>query len=302
MKILVTGGAGFIGSHIVDKLVDQHEVIVVDNLSTGKLNNVNSKATFFNMDISSNEIEKLFPIDVIIHQAAQVDVSKSILDPVFDAQVNIIGGLKLLELARKYNSKFIYGNSGGATIGEAEYYPVDEKHPKNPLVPYGLSKLTFQKYLELYSKLFNLKYVSLNYANVYGPRQDPFGEGGVVAIFANKVSKNENPIIFGDGKQTRDFVYVEDVANANVMAIDWNNNSLNVSTGIETSLLDLIQVYKEISKKEITSEFKDPRKGDIFRSVLDCKKIKSLGWNNLTSLNKGIKKTFEWVENENRSS
>ena len=146
MKILVTGGAGFIGSHIVDKLVDQHEVIVVDNLSTGKLNNVNSKATFFNMDISSNEIEKLFPIDVIIHQAAQVDVSKSILDPVFDAQVNIIGGLKLLELARKYNSKFIYGNSGGATIGEAEYYPVDEKHPKNPLVPYGLSKLTFQKY------------------------------------------------------------------------------------------------------------------------------------------------------------
>ncbi len=304
MKILVTGGCGFIGSHIVDKLIRLgNQVIILDNLSTGKKENLNPKAKFFYIDINDTKVEDIFKTekpDYVIHQAAHVDVVKSLKDPIFDAKTNILGSLNILENCRKYGvKKIVYGNSGGAGPGEPKYVPIDEEHPVNPLCPYGVSKHSVEHYLKIYSRLYNLKYTSLRYANVYGPRQDPFGEGGVVAIFVHKLLHNEAPRIFGSGNQTRDFVFVEDVADANILAIKKGDNEcFNVGTGIETSINKLFQALKKLCKSSINPEYAEARKEDIIRSSLNNSKIRTIGWNPSTNLEEGLKKTIDWYKNK----
>lgn len=300
MKILVTGGAGFIGSHIVEKLLAQgNDVVIVDNLSTGKKENIHPKAKFYKLSILDPKLENVFKKEkpsYAIHQAAQVDVTRSINDPIYDAEINILGGLRILECCRKYGvKKIVYGNSGGAGSGEPQYLPVDEKHPILPLCPYGVSKHTLEHYLFIYSQLHGLKYVSLRYANVYGPRQDPFGEGGVVAIFSYRLMKNESPKIFGDGKQTRDYVFVGDVADANILAIrKGENDCFNVSTGTELSVNDLFKKIKRITGAKIDATHVEPRKGEIVRSVLSNKKIKDVfGWSPKVSIDEGLKLTID---------
>ena len=307
MKVLVTGGAGFIGSHIVDKLIARgDEIIIVDNLSTGKSENINKEAKFYNVDISSDELGEVFKKEhpeYVIHLGAQVDVNKSIKDPLYDAQINIIGSLNILENCKRYGiKKIVYSNSGGAGSGEPQYLPVDENHPIDPLAPYGVSKHTVEHYLSVYHKIHGLAYVSLRYANVYGPRQDPFGEGGVVAIFCYNLMHNKPSKIFGTGEQTRDFVYVGDVADANIAALDYDKSDcFNVSTNVEITINDLYNEIKNIAEASVDPLYVDARKGDIFRSVLSCDKIKKfLKWNPQVTLNAGLKETMAFFGRQER--
>ncbi len=303
MKILVTGGAGFIGSHIVDKLVqEENEVIIIDNLSTGKKINLNPTAIFYQISITDPKIEEIFQKhhpEFVIHQAAQVDINKAIQDPIHDATVNIIGSLNILENCRKYGvQKIVYGNSGGAGAGEPQYLPIDEIHPKQPLAHYGVSKQTVEHYLKVYHHLYGLKYTSLGYANVYGPRQDPFGEGGVIAIFSYKLLHKVPPTIFGDGKQTRDFIYVEDVAAANIIALTHGDNDcFLVGTGEEISIINLLEKLKKITKSNIKAQHQTARKGDIIKSCFNIGKIqKILGWNPSVTFDAGLQKTVEYFK------
>src|SRR5574341_55980 len=225
MRILVTGGAGFIGSHLVDRLIQEgHEVSIVDDLSTGKKKNVNPKAAFYKLDILSPKVERVFKKErpeALFHHAAQMDVRRSVKDPIFDGQVNILGTLNLLEQAVKAGTKrVIFASSGGAVYGDQERFPAGEDHPARPISPYGISKLAGEHYLYYYGRTYGLQWTSLRYANVYGPRQDPFGEAGVVAIFALKLLQNEQPVINGTGKQTRDYVAVDDVVEANMTVLN----------------------------------------------------------------------------------
>jgi len=254
MKILVTGGAGFIGSHVVDRLVlEGHSVSVIDNLSTGKIENVNREAKFHKIDIISPRIERVFKKErpeLICHFAAQMDVRRSVADPIYDAQSNIIGMLNLMENGLRYGvRKVIFASTGGAVYGEGVPYPTSEECIPRPISPYGISKLTGEHYLFYYNVSYGLNYVVLRYANVYGPRQDPFGEAGVVAIFNQKILRDEQPVINGNGMQTRDYVYVDDVVDA-VIASTYNdiNDVFNVGTGIECTgeTADDIRVQKVI--------------------------------------------------------
>jgi len=304
MKIIVTGGAGFIGSHIVDKLIAAgNETLIIDDLSSGKKENINPQAKFFDISITDYKIEEIFKRerpDYVIHQAAQVYVIKSLKDPIFDANVNILGTLNILENCRKYGvKKIIYGNSGGAGSGEPMYLPMDEEHQIKPICHYGISKHTAEHYLYLYSKIYGLKYTSLRYSNVYGPRQDPFGEGGVVAIFSHQLLHDKIPTIFGDGKQTRDFIYVEDVADANIISIEKGNNDyFNVSMGLATSVNDLFQMIKDSCNSDKKANYAQARKGEIINSVLSNEKIKrKLGWKPKMTIKDGLKKTAEFFKN-----
>lgn len=301
MKILVTGGAGFIGSNITDLLIENyHDVIVVDNLLTGKEANINGNSRFYNIDIrNKSNLEEIFSKEkpeIIFHTAAQVDVQKSIKDPYLDVQINILGSLNVLELARKNNvRKIIYSNSGGAGSGEPKYLPIDEGHPIKPMSHYGASKHTVEHYLEIYKELYGLRYTSLRYANVYGPRQDPYGEGGVVAIFSNKLLSNERPKIFGDGNQTRDFIYVEDVAEANLLCMDKADNEiLNLGIGKEITINKLFFKIREIIGSNLNPIYVEKRPGDIYRSVFNINKLRlELDWEPQTSLEEGLTKTIE---------
>ncbi len=224
MKVLVTGGAGFIGSHIVDKLIEEgYEVIVVDDLSSGKEKNINKKAKFYRLNIQDSGLESVFQKeepDYVNHHAAQIDVRRSVSYPILDAKINVLGTINLLQNCLKYKTrKVIFASSGGAIYGEQQVFPAPENHPLRPISPYGITKLVAEHYLYYYKTIYELDYMSLRYANVYGPRQDPFGEAGVIAIFIKKMLNEEQAIINGDGEQTRDFVYVEDVARANLLAM-----------------------------------------------------------------------------------
>lgn len=303
MKILVTGGAGFIGSNIVDSYIELgHEVLIIDNLSSGKKDNINPRAKFFQADIrNAREIKTIFTKekpDVLNHHAAQINLRKSVMNPVFDAKVNIIGILNLLEAGVKNKlKKVIFASSGGAIYGEAKILPTPENYePKQPLSPYGIAKMMSEYYLNYYFNSYGLNFAILRYSNVYGPRQDPFGEGGVVAIFSQKLFKKKTPVINGDGKQTRDFVFVKDVVEANVLALNKNiNRAINIATGIETSVNKL---YKLLSNKTniLFSEIHGPSKtGEQQRSILDitlAKKI--LGWKPGTTLDEGLNQAINF--------
>ena len=301
MKVLVTGGAGFIGSHLVDRLVQEgHEVIIVDNLATGKRRNINRAARFYKLDIQSWRLERVFRNErpnVVMHLAAQMDVRKSVEDPMFDAQVNILGTLNVLQQAVRHGvRKVVFSSSGGAIYGEQEMYPAPESHVTNPLSPYGLSKLCGEHYLSYYQRISGLQVVSLRYANVYGPRQDPEGEAGVVAIFIQKLLNNEQAVINGNGRQTRDFVFVEDVVEANLaMMGQETQGTYNVGTGVETSINDLFRILIQHTGSTCKEVHGPAKKGEQARSVIDSAKLRhELSWEPKTGLSEGLKKTVEY--------
>ena len=301
MKILVTGGAGFIASHVTDAYIQQgHEVFIVDNLSTGIKENVNPKARFFEMDIQDSQIFDLCEkekFDAINHHAAQIDIRLSVKDPTFDARNNILGTINLLEAAvRTGVKKFIFISSGGAIYGEQDYFPADEEHPTRPLSPYGIAKLTGEKYIYFYHKTYNLNFVILRYANIYGPRQSPNGEAGVIAIFSNKLLSGNQPIINGDGKQTRDYVYVADVVNANVKALTFENNDyFNIGTGLETDVNVLFHKLNHLTNVNAAENHCIAKQGEQLRSVLNSQKAKELlDWEPQVQLEEGLKKTVEF--------
>ena len=251
MQILITGGAGFIGSNIADYLIEQgKEVIIVDNLSSGKKENINKKSKFYQLDIRDQNLEKVFQenkISHVIHHAAQIDVQQSIADPIFDAENNILGTINLLENCREYGAEKIIYASSAAVYGEPEHLPIAEEHPVKAMSPYGITKHTVEHYLKMYAELYDLKYTILRYANAYGPRQDPKGEGGVVSIFLDKLLAEEDPVIFGDGKQSRDFIHVYDLVKANYLALDKADNQLlNISTAVQNSVNQLLEDLNEL--------------------------------------------------------
>lgn len=298
MKILLTGGAGFIGSHIVDALIGQgHRVAVVDNLSTGSLDNVNPAAKFYEMSICDPELSGVFgreKPEIVIHQAAQMVITKSVADPLFDARENILGSLNvIINCAACGVKKIIYASSGGAVYGELKYLPADEKHPINPGSQYGVSKHTVEHYLYLYGIGYGLNYVVLRYSNVYGPRQSPSGEAGVVAIFTVQMLKGEQPTIFGQGDKTRDYIYVSDVVRANLLAMECGSNTIyNIGTGIETSDRQLFDALAGILDYSGEPKYEPVRMGEIYHSCLDATRAKKeLGWQPQLSLEKGLLQT-----------
>jgi len=301
MKVLVTGGAGFIGSHLVDRLVmEGHEAVVVDNLATGKRRNINRAARFYKMDIQSWRLERVFRNErpnVVMHLAAQMDVRKSVEDPMFDAQVNVLGTLNVLQQAVRHGvRKVIFSSSGGAIYGEQEIYPAPEVHVTKPLSPYGLSKLCGEQYLSYYQRVSGLQAVSLRYANVYGPRQDPEGEAGVVAIFIQKMLNNEQAVINGNGRQTRDFVFVDDVVEANLaMMGQETQGTYNVGTGVETSINDLFRILIQHTNSTCKEIHGPAKKGEQARSVIDNTKLRhEVSWEPRADLSDGLKKTVEY--------
>ncbi len=298
-KVLVTGGAGFIGSHIVDRLIkDNHKVVVIDNLSTGKKENLNKKAKFYKMNICSNDLADVFKkekFDYVFHFAAQIDVRKSVEDPIKSAKDNILGSLNILENCRINKvKKIIFASTGGAIYGDANIIPTPESYPENPLSPYGIEKLAVDKYLNYYYKVFKLPYVSLRLGNVYGPRQNSKGEAGVVAIFADKMIKGENPIINGTGENTRDFVYVEDVVDATMLAMKSKKIGVyNIGTGKETDINTIFNTLKKILNSDCKEMYGKAKEGEQERSCLDSSKGKrELGWKSEYNIEKGLKKTI----------
>ena len=301
MKVLVTGGAGFIGSHLVDRLIQEgHEVVVVDNLSTGKRRNLNRAARFVKLDIQSSGLERVLRNErphMVMHLAAQMDVRKSVEDPMFDAQVNVLGTLNVLQQSIKHGvRKVVFSSSGGAIYGEQEIYPAPESHVTRPLSPYGVSKLCGEQYLSYYQRVNGLQIVSLRYANVYGPRQDPEGEAGVVAIFIQKLLNNEQAIVNGNGRQTRDFVYVEDVVEANLAAMGQDiQGTYNVGTGEETSVNDLLGILVRHTNSTCKEVHGPAKGGEQARSVIDSGKLRQeLSWDSRTELSEGLKRTVDY--------
>ncbi len=303
MNIVVTGGAGFIGSNLADALVSRgHKVAVIDNLSMGKRRNLPAKAEFFELDIASPEIDKVFEqgkFQIMYHLAAQMDVRKSVADPAFDAQTNIIGAINLLQACVKHKvKKVIFSSTGGAIYGEQEEFPATENHAANPVSPYGITKLAFEKYLFFYNFQHGLSYVSLRYANVYGPRQNSEGEAGVVAIFSKKLLSGEKAVINGDGGQTRDFVFVDDVVEANLLAMNFESSmAFNVGTAIETdinTIFEKIRVCAGSTQQRINLA---PKPGEQRRSCISYNKIKRyLGWAPKVGLDEGIEKTVAYFK------
>lgn len=300
MKILVTGGAGFIGSHIVDKLInDNREVVVVDNLITGLRGNIHHNAKFIELDIRSRDLQDVMArerFDYVIHQAAQTMVPKSIDDPHYDCEVNILGAVNVLEGCRKTNVKRIVFASTAAVYGDVQHIPVREDAPTAPTSFYGLSKLSVENYMKLYYKLYGLEYIVLRYANVYGERQGDAGEGGVVSIFTRKIINTEPITVFGDGGQTRDFIYVGDIAAANCQALAAKdaNRVYNISTQTETSVNTLIELMAKVSGLQPEKVSVSPREGDIYRSSLANEDAcRRMGWQPQTPLVEGLARTYE---------
>ncbi len=304
MNILVTGGAGFIGSQVADAYIEHdHHVVIIDNLSTGRNEFINSKAVFYEADITDPSVVEIIRnenIQVINHHAAQISVHDSVKDPVADAKSNIIGTLQLLQHTVSSGvGKFIFASTGGAIYGEQDYFPADEEHPLKPTSPYGLSKLSVEGYLRFYQEQYGLSTTVLRYGNVFGPRQNPHGEAGVVAIFCNRLLKDQAPVINGDGEQTRDYVFVGDVVRANVIALGPDCSGIfNVGTGRETTVNELTRSLLQGADSDIAPQNAPGRGYEQRRSCLDCKKIKdSLAWEPKVSLEEGLVETYKFFKN-----
>ncbi len=306
MKILVTGGAGFIGSHVVDAfLALGHHVHILDNLSTGREENVNPGAVFTRGDIrDANLVHRLLRderFDVLCHHAAQMDVRRSVADPVEDASINLLGVLTLMEAGRASGTRrVLFASSGGAIYGEQEYFPADELHPTRPISPYGVAKLSTEQYLYYYEAVYGITPVCLRYANVYGPRQNPEGEAGVVAIFTNKMLKGEQPVINGAGTQTRDYVFVADVVRANVLALQSTRSGVyNVGTGTETDVNVLFRQLRVHTGSSCEERHGEAKKGEQLRSVLDNGRIvRDLGWSVSVPIEEGLLRTVDHFRKE----
>ncbi|ARA92303.1 UDP-glucose 4-epimerase [Rhodothermaceae bacterium RA] len=301
MKILVTGGAGFIGSHVADALLEEgHEVHILDNLSSGQRENVPEAAVFHPLDIRSEEAARLLAderYEVLVHHAAQMDVRKSVADPRFDADVNVIGFLNLMEAARQSGlKKVVFASTGGAIYGEPEYTPQDEAHPLRPLSPYGITKLVTEKYLYFYEQTYGIPYVVLRYANIYGPRQSPHGEAGVVAIFTERMLKGIQPFINGDGLQTRDYTFVGDVVRANLAALKHPESGIfNIGTGRETDVVTLFRAIRDLANPAIEERHAEGKPGEQRRSVLGYDLARRvLGWEPQVTLEEGLAQTVDW--------
>ncbi|MEI4789877.1 NAD-dependent epimerase/dehydratase family protein [Bacillus sp. FJAT-53060] len=304
-KVLVTGGSGFIGSHTVEKLIEKgYEAIVLDNFSTGSKENIaHLSVQCIEADITKpevGEIIKQIAPDYIIHLAAQVSVAMSVKDYIYDQEVNIKGSLHVIKAASEIGVKKVIFASSAAVYGDPVYLPVDTAHPLQPGSPYGLSKLTVERYLEMAKSLYHVDYCILRYSNVYGPRQDALGEGGVVSIFSDKFAKHEAPFIFGDGEQTRDFIYVGDLAAANVKALTAQSNvCLNISCGDSITVNELFQTMKRVTKSHLEPIYKPQREGDIVHSTLaneDTKRV--LAWEPVVTLQEGLARTISYYEQE----
>jgi UDP-glucose 4-epimerase len=309
MKIAVTGGAGFIGSHISDALIAQgHEVHIIDDLSGGFRHNLNPKAVFHHTDIRDESIPALFEkerFEVLYHLAAQMDVRKSVADPQFDAKVNVLGFLNLLEAGRKNGlTRVILSSTGGAIYGEPDYTPQDENHTERPMSPYGITKLVSEHYLRFYNLVYDLQWISLRYANVYGPRQNAHGEAGVVAIFTERMLRGQNCFINGDGLQTRDYVHVADVVQANLLALKHTSNGIfNVGTGIETNVVELFRHLKKFTGSDTPETHAAGKPGEQLRSVVGTAKIeKEMGWKRKYSIEEGLRETVEWFKTREKQN
>lgn len=302
MKILVTGAAGFIGSHVADAyLAAGHEVAAVDNLSTGRRNYVHPRCRFYEMDIRSPALRTVFEQerpDIVNHHAAQASVAASVHDPRLDAEVNVLGAVHLFSLCAEFDvRRIVFASTGGAIYGEPEHLPVDESHSPRPLAPYGISKLAGETYLRFFGTR-GMQWAILRYGNVYGPRQDPLGEAGVVAIFTQAMLADRSPVIFGDGTQTRDFVYVEDAARANVMATEASASELaNISTGVETSVNEIYRTLAQVTGFRGHSTFAPARQGEVYRIALKADRARRwLGWVPRIPLQEGLQRTVEWFK------
>jgi UDP-glucose 4-epimerase len=301
VKIAVTGGAGFIASHVVDAYLDGgHEVHVIDDFSTGQNVNVNSQATLHRVDIAEKEaarlIEQIKP-DVLNHHAAQMDVRHSVADPMFDARVNILGFINLLEACKNSGvKKIIFASSGGAVYGEQKVFPAPESHDTEPASPYGVSKRAGELYLSYYRQAFGLPYIALRYANVYGPRQSAQGEAGVVAIFLSALLAGKTPVINGDGRQTRDYVYVGDVVAANVAALQSSFiGPINIGTGVETDVVTIYQHLRQAVGSPIEAQHGPAKPGEQRRSCLDAgRAAQILGWRPQMTLKDGLRHTVDY--------
>jgi UDP-glucose 4-epimerase len=301
VRVIVTGGAGFIGSHVVDALLARaDEVVVVDSLVKGRRENVPAAASLHVQDIRE-PLDDLFDAvrpEAIVHLAAQADVRVSVERPLEDAEINVLGTIRVLEAASRHHAQVVFSSTGGAMYGDCES-PAPESAPLQPISPYGISKLAGEEYLRGYNRLQDARHVALRYGNVFGPRQDPHGEAGVVAIFLGALAAGESPRIFGEGTQTRDYVYVADVARATVQAIGQDGGVFNVGTGKETSVLELFELCRRVSGSEVEATFAPARLGELQRSVLDTSlAAAALGFMAFVDLEDGLRSTWEWIQKE----
>ncbi|MGH7506201.1 MAG: NAD-dependent epimerase/dehydratase family protein [Longimicrobiales bacterium] len=311
-KVLVTGGAGFIGGHVAAAYIERGDrVWIVDDLSTGRRANLPAGGEFVELDIGSPTLADLFRdaggFDLVNHHAAQIDVRRSVADPRADARINIDGLLNVLECARTHDAaRVLFVSSGGVVYGEPEQRPTPENAPKAPLSPYGVTKLAAEYYLHYYARIHGLDYVALRYANVYGPRQDPHGEAGVVAIFANRLLAGEPIAVFGDGEQTRDYVFVGDVVRANMLLSDAtlqaahtiDDRAYNIGTGTETSVNRLADEMIAVAERDIERRHLEARPGELRHSCLDCRRAHSAGWRPATTLREGLHMTYTFIAGE----